>query len=432
MESQAFDIDDSDLERLFAEARRHPLLTAEQEREIDGSKWAAVQSMQALFIKDPALREFVALWSLNSATTPIDIAYFDNREHHFILRREMGSYVPGGKLSDRMENLSRALNDRHRSNKFLSEKLEALELPASLVVGIAAAVQRANGLSIKDSVADALCRWASFWDVPSVSATATLAETTTASLDKLQKQYASARDKLTMHNLRLVYSIAGRHKGKGVGYLDLIQEGTLGLIRAAEKYDYKKGFRFSTYCFNWITQAIRRHVGDAGALVRYPTHVQEQVNKLYRIRAEEAQRSGLELSEETLADRAGMSIDKTRELLQLRNLGVSLDAPQFDDDDITLLDTISGGPFRASESRAEVDSLQDCLLGEIRKLDASEQQVIVGRWGLKYDRPLSRAELADKMSISREWVRQLEQSALTKLSANERIRSTFADYVTAD
>jgi len=117
-----------------------------------------------------------------------------------------------------------------------------------------------------------------------------------------------------MHNLRLVHSIAGRYRGRGVGYLDLVQEGTLGLIRAAEKFEFSKGFRFSTYCFNWITQAVRRYVGDTGNLIRLPTHVQDQVNKVYRERAIEQAKTGMEPDAEQLAQKLGMDKQKTKEI----------------------------------------------------------------------------------------------------------------------
>ena len=281
-----------------------------------------------------------------------------------------------------------------------------------------------------NTVADALARWAHFWApiAKKKAAVSIAADSAEALLGEL-KRYSEARDTLTMHNLRLVHSIAGRYRGKSVNYLDLVQEGTLGLIRAAEKYDHRKGFRFSTYCFNWITQAIRRHVGDAGGLIRYPTHVQEQVSKLYRLRLTEQQRTGEEPGDAALAEAAGLSLEKTRDLLQLRNLGISLDAPQYDDDDTTLLDTLPGGPFEASESSAETDSLHDRLLLEMEGLERAEREVVVARWGLHNGPPLSRAEIADRMSVSREWVRQLERAALNKLSRNDRIRAAFSDYV---
>jgi DNA-directed RNA polymerase sigma subunit (sigma70/sigma32) len=139
----------------------------------------------------------------------------------------------------------------------------------------------------------------------------------------------------------------------------------------------------------------------------------------------------VELTDAALAAAAGMSLEKTRDLLQLRNLGVSLDAPQFDDDDGTMLDTMSGGPFAPSEAEAETESLHERLLAEMEGLERAEREVVVARWGLHNGPPLSRAEIADKMSVSREWVRQLERSALSKLSQNDRIRAAFSDYMSA-
>ncbi|MEM1402373.1 MAG: sigma-70 family RNA polymerase sigma factor [Pseudomonadota bacterium] len=433
MDSLATETEERDLERLFAEARRYPLLTSQQEKEIDGSKWESVRGMLLLFTTDPAIREYLLEWASNAALTPIDIAFFEQRDHHFILRREMATYLPDGKSADQMEALNKALLNK-RSDRLVAQRLETLELPASLIVGLATVVLRRDGVDQADSVADALQQWGAFWTKTKASAATPLAETTRGRLRDLLRQYAKARDSLTMHNLRLVYSIAGRYRGKGVNYLDLVQEGTLGLIRAAEKYDHSKGFRFSTYCFNWITQAIRRHVGDTGGLVRYPTHVQEQVSKLYRLRITEKQRTGVEPGDAALAEAAGLSLEKTRDLLQLRNLGISLDAPQYDDEDVTMLDTMSGGPFAASESEAERESLHERLLKEIDGLERAEKEVVVARWGLHAGPPLSRAEIADKMSVSREWVRQLERAALNKLSGNDRIKAAFSDYIesTAD
>ncbi|GAB5414034.1 MAG: hypothetical protein Cons2KO_16370 [Congregibacter sp.] len=430
MEPLAVETEDKDLERLFSEARRYPLLTSEQEKDIDGRKWDAVEQILTLMGTSPFLKHFLLEWSGNSALTPLDIAFFDNREHHFILRREMASYMADGKQAQDMQGLHSALK-KNRSDRLIKQRIAALELPASLAVGLAVVCLRRSGASFSDSVADALTQWSTFWSRVGNPCTEQIGADTQQALKVALQQYSDCRDTLTMHNLRLVYSIAGKYRGKGVNYLDLIQEGTLGLIRAAEKYDYRKGFRFSTYCFNWITQAIRRHVGDAGGLIRYPTHVQEQVSKLYRIKINEKQRTGEEPGDEALARAAGLSLEKTRDLLQLRNLGVSLDAPQYDEEDSTLLDTLSGGPFAASETDAETSSLHDRLLAEISKLDKSEREVVLARWGLHSGPALSRAEIADKMSVSREWVRQLERAALVKLSRNDYIRDAFSDYVAA-
>ena len=429
MNPLALETEERDLERMFAEARRYPLLSGEQEKEIDGRKWASVHAMQEIFSRDAAALSFLLEWSGNSAITPLNIAYFENRDHHFILRREMTAYLPDGKCAQHMQALHSSLQKR-RSQRLLRERIRDLDLPASLAVGLTVAVLRCNGYRFADTVADALARWSNFWaPIARKKAPVSIeADSAEALLGEL-KRYSEARDTLTMHNLRLVHSIAGRYRGKNVNYLDLVQEGTLGLIRAAEKYDHRKGFRFSTYCFNWITQAIRRHVADAGGLIRYPTHVQEQVSKLYRLRLTEQQRTGEEPGDAALAEAAGLSLEKTRDLLQLRNLGISLDTPQYDDEDTTLLDTLPGGPFEASESSAETDSLHDRLLLEMEGLERAEREVVVARWGLHNGPPLSRAEIADRMSVSREWVRQLERAALSKLSRNDRIRAAFSDYV---
>ena len=430
MENTLPDTDDGDLERLFAQARQFPLLGAEDERAIDMLKWDAVASMLTLLASDTAARNYLRDWSGNSAVTAIDVACFERRELHFVLRREMARFAAGGKQAPAMEALHKALQ-RKRSDRHVLLCLEDLELPASLIVGLTVALLRRHGLSWPDSVADALGEWAQQWSPFGRDGDTPIADEALRELRKQLRAYSSARDKLTMHNLRLVYSIAGRYRGRGVSYLDLIQEGTLGLMRAAEKYDHRKGFRFSTYCYNWITQAIRRHVGDTSGLIRYPTHVQDQVNRLYRLRLERKQRTGTEPTDSELAAEAEMPVEKTRELLSLRNLGVSLDAPQYDGEDGTLLDTVAGGPFERCEHRADNASLHKRLVREIAALDQAERQVVVARWGLHDGPPLSRAEIADRMQVSREWVRQLERAALNKLSRNEKIRSAFEDYVCA-
>jgi len=418
--------DDKDLERLFAEARKYPLLSAEQEAEIDGRKWAAVHELERLMIQDAAGRLFLLRWSKNCGETPPDVSRFRSRDLHFILRREVTDYLAAGKSARAARAFCDALNAKASTAESLA-LLRALNLPASLVVGLVATLLRNNGVDAACSVADALQQWQQQWPEDR-GANRRVANTHQMAMTAMLEQYNDARDTLTMHNLRLVYSIAGRNRGKGVNFLDMVQEGTLGLIRAAEKFEHSKGFRFSTYCFNWITQSIRRYVGDTAGLVRYPTHVQEQVNKIYRERLETVARTGSEPSEAELAEAAGLSLEKTRGLMQLRNLGISLDAPQYDDDDGSLLDALPGGPFQHTTQAAEAESLQRCLLTEMNCLEPAEREVVIARWGLHNGPALSRAEIADRMSVSREWVRQLESSALKKLKESNTIQSAYQDY----
>lgn len=427
MDNWKTESDDRELERLFAEARRYPLLSADQERDIDCSKWRAVGDIQALLLASAGGRTFFRDLLNRIVAQPPEVADFESRDHHFLLRRELATYLPGGAQANEAAQLAAALaaDDRAAAADIATE----MALPASLLVGMASFVSRHNKQPAKCRVADALQAWQDAAEGISRGSTPyRLEHAELAALKLSLSRFNQARDTLTLHNLRLVYSIAGKYLGKGAPYRDLIQEGTLGLIRAAEKFEAHKGYRFSTYCYNWISQAVRRYVNDGAALIRYPTHVREQVGKLYRERHALWSSTGEQPSEEELASAAGIEPEKARQLRQLRNMAVSLDQPQYEDDDESLLDSVPGGPFQDIAARAESASLQRCLLQEIEHLEPAEQEVVIARWGLHRGPPLSRAEVADKMRVSREWVRQLERSALEKLSRNSTVRAAARDH----
>ena len=417
--------DDKDIELMFAEARRYDLLTAEQEQSIDSTKWSAVREIYALIADNDELSQYLAQFCRECLENPPQIQRFPNRDLHFVLRRELAALFTDGSHADQSRNAAKTLAELKSSAARLKH-VKALELPASLTIGIAVAILRRAGGQFSDTVADAIGHWQRHWQTPVPSFA--LDHGLLGALKKQLRTYTEARDRLVMHNLRLVYSIASRYKGRGVGYLDLVQEGTLGLIRAAEKFEYEKGFRFSTYCFNWITQAVRRYVGDAGTLIRFPTHVQEQIGRLYKERYAEQARTGHEADADTIAANAGMAPDKARELLQLRNLTVSLDAPKYDEDDETLVDGLVGETFGEASDSAEQASLGNFLDHAIGRLESNEQQVVLARWGLQNGPPLTRAEIADKLGVSREWVRQLERSALKKLKGHVDVQDAFDDY----
>ena len=415
-----------DLERLFAEARRFPLLEEAQERMIDGRKWKAISDLQELLVRDRNSRRFLGRWSDMCLSGLPDIGAFDAREHQFLLRRELAQYLPGGAKAEQMVELNRSLA-HDAGGRTIIPILLALELPASLVAGLAEILVCDASEVDKSGVGGALLAWMRHWTRAGIRGRPT--EANRQKLKQCIRLYLEQRNALIMHNLRLVYAIAGRHRGKGLAFSDLVQEGTLGLLRAAEKFQATRGYRFSTYAYNWIQQSIRRSLTDAAGAIRYPNHVQEQLGKLYGERSRETARSGSVPNDTGLARAAGLSLQKTRELLQLRNLAISLDTPQFEDDEgTTLLDTLPGGPFEETTHDAERASLNRRLLVEIRRLDPSEQQVVISRWGLHQGPPLSRAEIADKMSVSREWVRQLERSALEKLRRSDTVNSVYRDH----
>ena len=172
-------------------------------------------------------------------------------------------------------------------------------------------------------------------------------------------------------------------------------------------------------------------MGDTGSLIRLPTHVQDQVNKVYRERAIEQAKTGIEPDAGQLAQKLGMDKERTKEILEVRNLSISLDAPRYDDDEGTLVDTLTSDQFGDTTSNAEADSLHRFLGQAVEQLETSEQAVVVARWGLHQGPPLSRSEIADRLGVSREWVRQLERSALKKLKNQDGIQQAFVDYQSA-
>ena len=289
--------DEKDIELMFAEARRYDLLTAEQEQIIDSTKWGAVREIYALIAENDELSHYLAQFCRECLENPPQIQRFPNRDLHFVLRRELAALFSDGSHADQSRTVAKGLTGLKTSAARLKH-VESLKLPASLTIGIAVAILRRAGGQFADTVADSIGHWQRHWQAPVPSFA--LDHALLSGIKKQLRTYTEARDRLVMHNLRLVYSIASRYKGRGVGYLDLVQEGTLGLIRAAEKFEYEKGFRFSTYCFNWITQAVRRYVGDAGTLIRFPTHVQEQIGRLYKERYAEQARTGQEADAETI------------------------------------------------------------------------------------------------------------------------------------
>ena len=341
--------EDADLELMFAEIRRYPLLTADEEKLIDGRKWGAVNQLSAIFADVVELRTTLADVLLNALECPPEVKRFPSREQHFTLRRELAPYFTDGDSATVASTAAKALRGRI-AKKRANETVLALKIPASLTVGIAVFMLRRAGGQFPDAVADAVGHWSRHWLNP--PAPMALEPDILKTLRRALRDYTEARDALVMHNLRLVHSIAGRYRGRGVGYLDLVQEGTLGLIRAAEKFEFEKGYRFSTYCFNWITQAVRRYVGDTGSLIRLPTHVQDQVNKVYRERAIEQAKTGMEPDAGQLAKKLGMDKQKTKEILEVRNLAISLDAPRYDDDDGALVDTLTSDQFGDTTSNA--------------------------------------------------------------------------------
>ncbi|ADK29011.1 sigma-70 family RNA polymerase sigma factor [Corynebacterium pseudotuberculosis] len=239
-------------------------------------------------------------------------------------------------------------------------------------------------------------------------------------LKVLVKDGRKARAHLLEANLRLVVSLAKRYTGRGMPLLDLIQEGNLGLIRAMEKFDYSKGFKFSTYATWWIRQAITRGMADQSRTIRLPVHLVEQVNKLSRIKREMYQHLGREATNEELAEESGIDESKIEILLRQSRDPVSLDMPVGADEEAPLGDFIEDSEATDAESAVVASLRHSDIRSVLDTLERREQDVIRMRYGLDDGVPRTLDQIGRQFGLSRERVRQIEREVMTKLRDGAR------------
>ena len=239
-------------------------------------------------------------------------------------------------------------------------------------------------------------------------------------LKVLARQGKHARSHLLEANLRLVVSLAKRYTGRGMPLLDLIQEGNLGLIRAMEKFDYTKGFKFSTYATWWIRQAITRGMADQSRTIRLPVHLVEQVNKLSRIKRELYQNLGREATNEELAEESGIDESKIELLLRQSRDPVSLDMPVGADEEAPLGDFIEDSEATDAEAAVVASLRHSDIRSVLASLEVREQEVISLRYGLDDGVPRTLDQIGRKFGLSRERVRQIEREVMSKLRDGER------------
>ena len=337
--------------------------------------------------------------------------------------RELGA-VPLSRIVDVVDAADLSEEQQERLLQMLTEL--NIEVLGEVVDPVANGTSPRLDLSVKSNSSDPVRMY--LRDIGRVPLLTAAEEVSLAK--RIERRDMSAKAALIEANLRLVVSVAKRYVGRGLAFLDLIQEGNLGLIRAVEKFDYRKGYKFSTYATWWIRQAITRAIADQARTIRVPVHMVETINRLSRVQRQLLQDLGREPSIDELAEELEVTPERVREIQKVAQEPVSLETPVGEDDDSELGDLIEDrqvqGPADAVTTLMRHEELEEVL----SHLTHRERKVLELRFGLRGEEPRTLEEVGQRFGVTRERIRQIEAKTLNKLNAyrdTQRLREFLED-----
>jgi len=401
------------LQQWFRTAGRYPLLDHAAEIRCHRQMERAADTVLRTLARRAAGRQYLRAFLTRLAAGPPRREAFSEREGFYELHRETNQLT---EIPATMAAIRELLQQDGSGSGVGYPELAALDIPRPCLVAMAQHLGLANRHRWST-----LVRALDEWLGPATAAAVVLEPADRTRLLRLRERYLRARDRLVLHNLRLVNAIVMRQRSqRQLPILDLVQEGCTGLMRAADKYDASTGYRFSTYAYNWVTQAVRRASDSQHGLIRLPANVGAEVARVHRARRHLAD-TGTPADARRLAEASGRDLQQLDRLLQVHDLAISLSSPVAGDSDLTLEGTIAAPDADGGETACEQAMARRTLRDALQRLPERHRLVVSRRWGL--EGPAETLEqVSARLGVSREWVRQIERQALADLAQDGNLK----------